>query len=834
MDAPPDQEDYLAHETQSPEETWITLEEKKVKKKEVRIIERTREGYTIAPFSDHNITTMTLICWLTSEALDLATIFSLLPITKIHMVFSKRKTKKIKIPNCGVPGAILSARYKQGIRGISRSSQGSGCFSKSVTIDMIANNDNMTIVKPVSLKLASGSIHICGPTSEEVGRNAARHLLQHLHSLRELIDRIRADPEKANRTLEWVLGATKGEKVKRMIVTDIIPPEMYRGEDILYALPDGGMYIEPGPIIVTPEVEVHSEIVDNYINLPNSAKYAPPPRVPDVVPLEESGFYALGSMGRCVFDFPQPIVTTGKPETLPVDKKGDYLVPPQAQIDMQKLYMQGYGCGPVSVEIVGSTDADAQREEQERMMEISIPPLPPLYSVEPSISSSFQSSSLSSQSSTEGTLSSSLIPPSSSSSLFVSSSSSSSFSSQSSTGETLSSFSDVVSSSSSSSSSSLSGVTSSLSTFSEPAYQREIKISQTPSAVCSIAPHVLGGDCTVEESPPRTSDVKVEVKSDFTPAKFIQEIPIPEGIDIILVEFFLRAADDFMYHTDYTGHLRGILQCTHICSPELKGLTLNKAMINYNYRLPFRVKRKVLVERMNQYEGVTGRHNNAVEHAATIEMQYQDGEMRRKTRKKNTIPCITFMVYYSGKITHSGNDEKKIEESYKKFVSIILEIGGEVIGSSSMMPVVKKKKESQSTLCILGFPTEEEIEAKRLQKKKEDSKRRRKPRVDIWGNPITATESQDQLYSFGEYQPTYADESQLQWDTPAESQWDVQDPPQPQQTSQSPPLPQIQPQIQWNMYQPQPWQSHPQCQDTYNLQMISIDIPCSSSVVHVH
>src|SRR3990167_191914 len=166
----------------------------------------------ITPFEDLRVTTTVLIFYLEGN-INLNTVFFLLPTTKIELPQQRRQTKKFKLPECNIPGALLSLRYKKFVRGIVRSAA-SKTFNHSITIDIA------TSVKAVSVKLAPETIHMCGATSFEMGWEGAGHIVNHVTRIQKNIDFIKENSEKSQKTLEWVRKVTKG----KMVVRDTIEP----------------------------------------------------------------------------------------------------------------------------------------------------------------------------------------------------------------------------------------------------------------------------------------------------------------------------------------------------------------------------------------------------------------------------------------------------------------------------------------------------------------------------------------------------------------------------------------------------------------------------------
>lgn len=188
-------------------------------------METSTDANLYPPFEDCRLTTMTLV-FILEGSVELEPAFSLLPITRIDFAPPKRQKKKFELPHCSIPGAILSIRYSGETRGIVRSTNG-GYFKNSITIDL------STTTKNVSTKLSQTKIQMCGASSEEQGQEGAQYLINHLLVLQEEIDYIKANPDKARETLNWLVEKTKGRQVSRPVyqtITKTVTNE--KGEEV--------------------------------------------------------------------------------------------------------------------------------------------------------------------------------------------------------------------------------------------------------------------------------------------------------------------------------------------------------------------------------------------------------------------------------------------------------------------------------------------------------------------------------------------------------------------------------------------------------------------------
>lgn len=157
---------------------------------------------SIVEFENHKVTTMTIIMPLRGEV-DLDKVFPLLEITRIELKPNRRQTKKFKIPFCGLPGAILSARFKNCIRGIIKSVQ-TRCFLNAITIDISTDEKN------VNIKLSKSKIQMCGATSVQLARRAATYVIDKLYEIQDQLDYINQNPEAADQVCDWLRTVSKG------------------------------------------------------------------------------------------------------------------------------------------------------------------------------------------------------------------------------------------------------------------------------------------------------------------------------------------------------------------------------------------------------------------------------------------------------------------------------------------------------------------------------------------------------------------------------------------------------------------------------------------------
>lgn len=158
---------------------------------------------SIVDFDCLKVTTMTVIARMKGRV-NIEQVFPLLDITRLDLPPTIRQTKKFKIPYCGVPGAILSAKFQNITRGIVKS-KSKRSFLNSITIDICTSKKN------INAKLSGEIIQMCGPDSEELARETANHIITHLLKLQKELDYINSDEEVKNNTIEWLINNTVGE-----------------------------------------------------------------------------------------------------------------------------------------------------------------------------------------------------------------------------------------------------------------------------------------------------------------------------------------------------------------------------------------------------------------------------------------------------------------------------------------------------------------------------------------------------------------------------------------------------------------------------------------------
>lgn len=162
---------------------------------------------TYMPFSRLQPSTLTVLGKLT-RSLDLRSIFYKLPITDVNFV--KKKTKKVKINVMGPPGAILSARYIDDRKKITRGiDKGTRYFLNCITMDLSLKDKN------ISFKLFSSTIQLTGCKALAHAEEAAAHVIKHIKDIEAQGVDVYADEE------EEETGEETKEALPELAVTDL-------------------------------------------------------------------------------------------------------------------------------------------------------------------------------------------------------------------------------------------------------------------------------------------------------------------------------------------------------------------------------------------------------------------------------------------------------------------------------------------------------------------------------------------------------------------------------------------------------------------------------------
>lgn len=142
------------------------------------------------------ITTMTLIFPL-STILDYKTLFPLLPITyvKEEKIYKK---KKVKLPDCKEPGAILTAQYINLFRGFQRGGSKEKHFKNSIMIDIC------TRVKPINIKLFKNKIQLTGANNIDVALEAVGYIISIINHIQSIITYTNEHEKERDAVISWI------------------------------------------------------------------------------------------------------------------------------------------------------------------------------------------------------------------------------------------------------------------------------------------------------------------------------------------------------------------------------------------------------------------------------------------------------------------------------------------------------------------------------------------------------------------------------------------------------------------------------------------------------
>lgn len=184
--------------------------------------------------------------------------------------------------------------------------------------------------------------------------------------------------------------------------------------------------------------------------------------------------------------------------------------------------------------------------------------------------------------------------------------------------------------------------------------------------------------------PPYTRD---EFQSESLLVHYMQ-IPeeIPDHLDKKIALFFILQSPDFLIYEDYCLQLDWICTLKEVISKPLEVIDVVKVMVNFNYDLGFNIDRWKLKQYIDGLNGFTARYENMIDHSVTIELPYDSSDDSKVTRRKDKVPCHTFLVYKSGLVTQSGPNEELMCEAYYIFNDTINQLREKI-----MKPGVKRK-----------------------------------------------------------------------------------------------------------------------------------------------
>lgn len=160
---------------------------------------KTMDYPPVVDFDTLKPNTMTMIVQYDITDINLDALFTLLPTIDMNTIteaehqalqtFKKKQGKVVFPASLNIPGTILSMRWKNQLRGISRSLKVNK-FPHSILIDI------GTSFRVISVKL-SKTIELCGPTSYEIAHEAVKYVLDHLCKTQADIRFLRDNHDKA-------------------------------------------------------------------------------------------------------------------------------------------------------------------------------------------------------------------------------------------------------------------------------------------------------------------------------------------------------------------------------------------------------------------------------------------------------------------------------------------------------------------------------------------------------------------------------------------------------------------------------------------------------------
>jgi len=168
--------------------------------------------------------------------------------------------------------------------------------------------------------------------------------------------------------------------------------------------------------------------------------------------------------------------------------------------------------------------------------------------------------------------------------------------------------------------------------------------------------------------------------------------PYPAHVNTEIADMFLNQMHEFHYYNDFCHEVEILKDIPSIISETLEIEQVHKVMVNYKYNLGFEVDRFQLTTLVNGRDGFFAQYDNVLEHNVTIHMPYTLPEGQKSLRKKDKVPCHTFIVYKSGIVTQSGPGEELMEDVYYKFMNIIADI----------LPQIKINKSKYSRLRLIA------------------------------------------------------------------------------------------------------------------------------------
>jgi len=129
---------------------------------------------TLPTIEDRSVMTIVMMSYFQGKILNIESVFYILPAVKTNQPKPKRKVNKIKLIHPGESGVIISAKYKNEVRGTVRALT-MDSWEHSVVVDMSEE------VKNINFKVSPTNLHMCGCKSIVMGVNASKIMIDHIN-----------------------------------------------------------------------------------------------------------------------------------------------------------------------------------------------------------------------------------------------------------------------------------------------------------------------------------------------------------------------------------------------------------------------------------------------------------------------------------------------------------------------------------------------------------------------------------------------------------------------------------------------------------------------------
>jgi hypothetical protein len=148
---------------------------------------------------DRNVMTIVMISYFEGKILNIESVFYILPAVRTNQPKPKRKVNKIKFVHPGENGVIISAKYKNKVRGIIRAIT-EDSWEHSVVVDMSEE------VKNINFKVSPTNLHMCGCKSIDMGINASKTMIDHINQAQMGTNLLQDHAEISDKIIEEILG----------------------------------------------------------------------------------------------------------------------------------------------------------------------------------------------------------------------------------------------------------------------------------------------------------------------------------------------------------------------------------------------------------------------------------------------------------------------------------------------------------------------------------------------------------------------------------------------------------------------------------------------------